>query len=180
MSILVGKETRVLVQGITGREGAFHTRQMLEYGTKVVAGMTPGKGGSDVLGVPVFDTVRAAVRETGANASVIFVPRAAAPDAILEAVDAGLPLCVCITEGIPIQEMIRVLHFVRESRRGEPECSPSAGTGSSPGGGTRLLGPNCPGLISAGECKIGIMPGNITKKGRVGVVSRSGTLTYEI
>ncbi len=166
MSILINRETRVLVQGITGREGTFHTQQMLEYGTRVVAGVTPGKGGTSILDVPVFDTVADAVGRTGADATVIFVPQRFAADAILEAVDAGLPLCVCITEGIPIQDMIRVLHFVRESQAG--------------GKGTRLLGPNCPGIITAGECKIGIMPGNITKKGRVGVVSRSGTLTYEI
>lgn len=167
MSILINKDTRVVVQGITGREGNFHTQQMIEYGTQVVAGVTPGKGGTTVLGeVPVFDTVVEAALQTGADASVIFVPQRFAPDAILEAVDAGLPLCVCITEGIPIQDMIRVLHFVRESQAG--------------GKGTRLVGPNCPGLISAGECKIGIMPGNITRRGRVGVVSRSGTLTYEI
>ncbi|NLC58248.1 MAG: succinate--CoA ligase subunit alpha [Armatimonadetes bacterium] len=166
MSILINRETRVLVQGITGREGTFHTQQMLAYGTRVVAGVTPGKGGTTTLDVPVFDTVAEAVRQTGANASVIFVPQRFAPDAVLEALDAGLSLCVCITEGIPIQEMIRVVHFVRQSQVG--------------GGGMRLIGPNCPGLISAGECKIGIMPGNIVQRGRVGVVSRSGTLTYEI
>jgi succinyl-CoA synthetase alpha subunit len=166
VSILINRETRVLVQGITGREGTFHTQQMLAYGTRVVAGVTPGKGGTTTLDVPVFDTVAEAVRQTGANASVIFVPQRFAPDAVLEALDAGLSLCVCITEGIPIQEMIRVVHFVRQSQVG--------------GGGMRLIGPNCPGLISAGECKIGIMPGNIVQRGRVGVVSRSGTLTYEI
>lgn len=166
MSILVNKETRVLVQGITGREGAFHTQQMLAYGTQVVAGVTPGKGGERVLGVPVFDTVREAVRETGADASVIFVPPRFAPDAVLEALDAGIALCVCITEGIPTQDMVRVVQCVRQSQAG--------------GAGMRLIGPNCPGLISAGECKIGIMPGHIVRKGRVGVISRSGTLTYEI
>jgi succinyl-CoA synthetase alpha subunit len=166
VSILVNKNTRLVVQGITGREGSFHTQQMQAYGTQVVAGVRAGKGGTTALGVPVFDTVRDAVRETGANASVIFVPRQAAADAVLEAVDAGVPLCVCITEGIPIQDMVRVVSFVRQSQAG--------------GGGTRLLGANCPGLISADECKIGIMPGNIVKRGRVGVVSRSGTLTYEI
>ncbi len=161
MSILIDR-TRVLVQGITGREGQFHTRAMLEYGTQVVAGVTPGKGGQEVLGVPVFDTVRDAVRQTGANASVIFVPaRADAADAILEAADAGLPLTVCISDGIPINDMVRVTAFLRHTK-------------------TRLIGPNCPGLLTAGECKIGIIPGDIVTPGPVGIVSRSGTLTYEI
>jgi len=161
MSILVNKETRLLVQGITGREGEFHTRQMMEYGTVVVGGVTPGKGGTEILGVPVFDTVRDAVRKTGANASAIFVPAFAAADSVLEAVDAGLKVIVCITEGIPTQDMIRAVFFARRA-------------------GVRLIGSNCPGIITPGECKIGIMPGNIFSPGKVGVVSRSGTLTYEI
>jgi succinyl-CoA synthetase alpha subunit len=160
MSILVDDNTRLLVQGITGREGAFHTQQAVAYGTKVVAGVTPGKGGATVDGVPVFNTVQEAVRQTGANASVIFVPPAFAADAILEAADAGLPLVVCITEGIPTLDMARVMRYLA-------------------GGRTRLIGPNCPGIISPGKCKIGIMPGAIHLPGHVGVVSRSGTLTYE-
>jgi succinyl-CoA synthetase alpha subunit len=160
MSILVDKKTRLLVQGITGGEGSFHTRLMIEYSTNVVAGVTPGKGGIMHEDVPVFNTVADAVRETGANASVIFVPAAFAPDAILECVDAALPLVVCITEGIPTRDMLRVKNAIDRS-------------------GTRLVGPNCPGVISPGKAKIGIMPGFIHKKGNVGVVSRSGTLTYE-
>jgi succinyl-CoA synthetase alpha subunit len=160
MSVLVGNGTRLLVQGITGREGTFHTRKAVEYGTKVVAGVTPGKGGSEVDGIPVFNTVEDAVRATGANASVIFVGPPFAADAILEAASAGLPLVVCITEGIPTLDMVRVMAFL-EGRK------------------TRLIGPNCPGIITPGECKIGIMPGHIHKAGPVGVVSRSGTLTYE-
>ncbi len=160
MSVLVGNGTRLLVQGITGREGTFHTRKAVEYGTKVVAGVTPGKGGSEVDGIPVFNTVEDAVRATGANASVIFVAPPFAADAILEAASAGLPLVVCITEGIPTLDMVRVMAFL-EGRK------------------TRLIGPNCPGIITPGECKIGIMPGHIHKAGPVGVVSRSGTLTYE-
>ena len=160
MSILVDENTRLLVQGITGREGTFHTQQAVAYGTKVVAGVTPGKGGSTVDGIPVFNTVGAARDATGANASVIFVPPPFAADAILEAADAGLPLVVCITEGIPTLDMARVMHYLSRTK-------------------TRLIGPNCPGIVSPGRCKIGIMPGHIQLQGSVGVVSRSGTLTYE-
>jgi succinyl-CoA synthetase alpha subunit len=161
MSILVHRNTRVVVQGITGREGQFHTQQMLEYGTQVVAGVTPGKGGQWILGIPVFDTVKEAVEATGANCSVIFVPARFAPDAILEAADAGVPLIVCITEGIPVQDMIRVRAYLDRK-------------------GVRLIGPNGPGPITPGECKVGIIPGHITRPGPVGIVSRSGTLTYEV
>jgi succinyl-CoA synthetase alpha subunit len=162
MSILVNKDTRLLVQGITGREGAFHTEQMIAYGTKVVAGVTPGKGGSWAVGnVPIFDTVREAVDATGANASIIYVPARGAPDAILESADAGLELVVCITEGVPTLDMIKVRAYLDNSR-------------------TRLIGPNCPGLITPGEAKVGIMPGHIHTRGPVGIVSRSGTLTYEV
>ncbi len=169
MSILVGKLTRLVVQGITGGEGTFHTKQMLDYGTNVVAGVTPGKGGTSYAGnesdafkraVPVFNTVAEAVRKTRANASVIFVPAQFAADAILEAGSAGIGLIVCITEGVPTRDMLRVYDFVRERN-------------------IRLIGPNCPGIISPGLCKVGIMPGFIHRKGRVGVISRSGTLTYE-
>ncbi len=161
MSILVNSETRLLVQGITGREGTFHTGQMVEYGTNVVAGVTPGRGGKAVHGVPVYDTVVEAVEQTGANASIIYVPARFAPDAILEAVDAGIPLIVCISENIPVNEMVKVYARVQSS-------------------GSRLIGPNCPGLITPGEAKVGIMPGYIHQRGRVGLVSRSGTLTYEV
>lgn len=160
MSILVNKDTRVLVQGITGATGAFHTKQMLEYGTKIVAGVTPGKRGQKVEGVPVFNTVHEAVKEAGANASVVYVPPAFAADAIMECVDAGVDLVVAITEGIPILDMVKVKRFMEGSE-------------------TRLVGPNCPGVITPGECKIGIMPGYIHEPGNIGVVSRSGTLTYE-
>lgn len=163
MSVLVDKETRLLVQGITGREGEFHSREMIAYGTNIVAGVTPGKGGRRACDdqVPVFDTVAEAVEESGANASIIYVPARFAPDAILEAADAGLPLVVCITEGIPVLDMIEVKAYLDQS-------------------GTRLVGPNCPGLLSPEEAKVGIMPGQIATPGPVGVVSRSGTLTYEV
>jgi succinyl-CoA synthetase alpha subunit len=160
MSILVNEQTRLIVQGLTGREGSFHASQMIAYGTQVVAGVTPGKGGTLHLDVPVFDTVIDAASQTRANATVIFVPPPYAADAVLEAIDAALPLVICITEGIPAFDMVRVAAVLR-------------------GSATRLIGPNCPGIISPGKCKIGIMPGQIHKAGHVGVVSRSGTLTYE-
>lgn len=160
MSILVNKNTKVLTQGITGSTGQFHTRACKEYGTQMVAGVTPGKGGERFEGIPIFDTVAEAKKETGANASVIYVPPAFAADAILEAVGAGLDLVVCITEGIPILDMVKV----KRAMEGKP---------------TRLIGPNCPGIITPGECKIGIMPGSIHRRGNIGIVSRSGTLTYE-
>ncbi|MCZ6581065.1 MAG: succinate--CoA ligase subunit alpha [Nitrospirae bacterium] len=160
MSILVNKSTRVVVQGITGKEGSFHATQCKAYGTQVVAGVTPGKAGQEVEGIPVFNTVRDAVKKTEATTSLIFVPPAFAADAILEAADAGIWLIICITEGIPINEMVKVKRALQSSI-------------------SRLIGPNCPGVITADECKIGIMPGFIHKKGRVGVISRSGTLTYE-
>lgn len=161
MSILIGRETRLIVQGITGREGGFHTTQMLHYGTNIVAGVTPGKGGSTFSGVPVFDTVLRAKEETGANASIIFVPPPFAADAILEAADAGIELIVCITEGVPVLDMVEVTHAVRRK-------------------GVRLIGPNCPGLITPGEALVGILPGSIFRPGPVGLLSRSGTLTYEV
>lgn len=162
MSIFIDRDTRLVVQGITGRDGSFHTREMREYGTQVVAGVTPGKGGQQFDdAVPVFDTVREAVADTGANTSVIYVPSRFAADAIFEAAEAGVLLIVCITEGVPVLEMTRVLPYLRER-------------------GVRLVGPNCPGVISPGRSKVGIIPGQICREGRVGVVSRSGTLTYEI
>ncbi len=161
MSVLVGKATRVVVQGITGREGAFHAARCKEYGTSVVGGVTPGKGGTTHEGFPVWDTVAAAVAHEGANCALIFVPPAGAADAIMEAAAAGIPLIVCITEGIPVADMVRAKHFLAEKP-------------------TRLIGPNCPGVITPGEAKVGIMPGHIHTPGPVGVVSRSGTLTYEV
>ncbi len=161
MSILVGKDTRLLVQGITGREGNFHTQQMIDYGTNVVGGVTPGKGGEWTLGVPVFDTVRETVEARGANASIIYVPARFAADAIMESADAGIELIICITEGIPTLDMARVRQFLDNAD-------------------ARLIGPNCPGVITPGEAKIGIMPAHIHKPGNVGLVSRSGTLTYEV
>ena len=160
MSVLIDNHTRLIVQGLTGREGSFHAQQMLDYGTKVVAGVTPGKGGTKHLGVPVFNTVADAVQATRANASVIFVPPPFAADAILEAMEEQLPLVICITEGVPTLDMVRVAAALKNSK-------------------TRLIGPNCPGIISPGKCKIGIMPASIHLQGNVGVVSRSGTLTYE-
>lgn len=163
MSILIDANTNLLVQGITGREGFFHTVRMIEYGSKIVAGVTPGKGGEWVYEgkIPVFDTVKSAVETTGANASVIFVPARFAVDAMLEAADAGMALCICITEGIPVQDMMRVRQYMEQND-------------------VRLVGPNCPGILTPGECKAGIIPGHITQPGSVGLVSRSGTLTYEV
>ena len=160
MSILVNKNSRVLVQGFTGTEGSFHATQMIEYGTNIVGGVTPGKGGTNHLDRRVFNTVSDCVKEAGANVSIIFVPPAFAADAIMEAADAGVALIVCITEGIPVQDMVKVKNFIQ-------------------GKNTKLIGPNCPGVITADECKVGIMPGFVFKKGRVGIVSKSGTLTYE-
>ncbi len=160
MSILVTKNSKVIVQGFTGSEGTFHSSQMIEYGTQIVGGVTPGKGGSTHLDKPIFNTVADCVKNTGANVSIIFVPPTFAADAIMEAADAGIELVVCITEGIPVQDMVQVKHYLN-------------------GGNTKLIGPNCPGIITADECKVGIMPGFVFKKGRIGIVSKSGTLTYE-
>ena len=160
MAILVNKQSKIIVQGFTGTEGTFHATQMIEYGTQVVGGVTPGKGGSQHLERPVFNTVDDAVRHTGANVSIIFVPPAFAADAIMEAAEAGIALVICITEGIPVQDMVKAKNYLF-------------------GKNTRLIGPNCPGVITAGECKVGIMPGFVFKKGKIGIVSKSGTLTYE-
>ena len=178
MAVLVGKDTRLIVQGITGREGTFHAKGCAEYGTKVVGGVTPGKGGTTHEGFPVFNTVEEAVRETGANTSMIFVPPPFAADAILEATAAGVPLVVCITEGIPALDMVRTWEVVRQATTRKVE-SQSAVSGAGKITAVRLIGPNCPGVISPGKAKVGIMPGRIHKEGSVGIVSRSGTLTYE-
>lgn len=162
MSILVNSESKIIVQGITGRDGSFHTQQMLSYGSKIVAGVTPGKGGTEIFGIPIFDTMKEAVKNTQANVSIIFVPDRFAADSIVEAADSGINLIVCITEGIPVNQMLKISKYL------------SINTNS------RLIGPNCPGLISPGQCKVGIMPAQIFKEGNVGIVSRSGTLTYEV
>lgn len=162
MSILLHENSKVLVQGITGRDGSFHTEKMIEYGTKIVSGVTPGKGGTSIFNIPIFNNVNEAVKETGADVSIIYVPEKGAADAIVEAADANIKLIVCITEGVPVNQMIKVSKYL--------ESKPQ----------TRLIGPNCPGIISPGKSKVGIMPGHIFKKGNVGVISRSGTLTYEV
>lgn len=162
MSILVNSESKIIVQGITGRDGSFHTQQMLSYGSKIVAGVTPGKGGTEIFGIPIFDTMKEAVKNTQANVSIIFVPDRFAADSIVESADSGINLIVCITEGIPVNQMLKISKYL------------SINTNS------RLIGPNCPGLISPGQCKVGIMPAQIFKEGNVGIVSRSGTLTYEV
>lgn len=162
MSIIVNNRTKVIVQGLTGSQGRFHAQKMKEYGTNIVAGVVPGRGGTEIDGIPVFDTVVGAIRKTGANASIIYVPPAYAADAILESVDANLDVCVCITEGIPVRDMFRVKRYMKTN-----------------GSKTMLIGPNCPGVITPGECKLGIMPGEVHKSGTVGIVSKSGTLTYE-
>jgi succinyl-CoA synthetase alpha subunit len=162
MSILVNSESKIIVQGITGRDGSFHTQQMLSYGSKIVAGVTPGKGGTEIFGIPIFDTMNEAVKNTQANVSIIFVPERFAADSIVESADSGINLIVCITEGIPVNQMLKISKYL------------SINTNS------RLIGPNCPGLISPGQCKVGIMPAQIFKEGNVGIVSRSGTLTYEV
>lgn len=162
MSILVNSESKIIVQGITGRDGSFHTQQMLSYGSKIVAGVTPGKGGKEIFGIPIFDTMNEAVKNTQANVSIIFVPERFAADSIVEAADSGINLIVCITEGIPVNQMLKISKYLSINTN------------------TRLIGPNCPGLISPGQCKVGIMPAQIFKEGNVGIVSRSGTLTYEV
>lgn len=162
MSILLHENSKVLVQGITGRDGSFHTEKMIEYGTKIVSGVTPGKGGTSIFNIPIFNNVNEAVKQTGADVSIIYVPEKGAADAIVEAADAGIKLIICITEGVPVNQMIKVSKYL--------ESKPQ----------TRLIGPNCPGIISPGKSKVGIMPGHIFKKGNVGVISRSGTLTYEV
>jgi len=162
VSILVNSESKIIVQGITGRDGSFHTQQMLSYGSKIVAGVTPGKGGTEIFGIPIFDTMKEAMRSTQANVSIIFVPERFAADSIVEAADSGIGLIVCITEGIPVNQMLKISKYLSINTN------------------TRLIGPNCPGLISPGQCKVGIMPAQIFKEGNVGIVSRSGTLTYEV
>jgi succinyl-CoA synthetase alpha subunit len=179
MSILINKDTRVICQGITGKAGEFHSKNCIEYGTKLVAGVTPGKGGQTALGVPVFDTVHEAVEKEGANAAMIFVPAAFTADAILEAIDAGCSVVVAITEGVPVVDMVRVYERLQDANRDLQSAAGPPPSALRPSPSVRLIGPNCPGVITPEECKIGIMPGYIHKKGGVGVMSRSGTLTYE-